>query len=178
MKSLLRLFPRIILISLLAGLSACRKPPQSDINQDLYNTELMPVTDIDGGWGEPLPGDRGSIENMAPVDSSAYAPVYFAFDSYSVSPGEVAKIRAVADALSGSSMAVVLQGHTDERGSREYNLALGERRALAVRELLMSMGVASDSMQTLSMGEEMPAVSGFDESAWSLNRRVQFQLMQ
>jgi peptidoglycan-associated lipoprotein len=179
MKSLLILLSRIFLLALFFGLTACRKPPQSDISDSLYTDDsLMPVTQFDDTWGEPLPGDRGPIENMSPVDSSAYAPVYFAFDSYTVSPGEVSKIRAIADALSGGSMAVILQGHTDERGSREYNLALGERRALAVRELLMSMGVSSDSMQTLSMGEEQPAVAGFDESAWSLNRRVQFQLMQ
>lgn len=179
MKSLFTLISRLLFIALFIGLSACRKDPQSDISDSLYTDDaLMPVNQFDDTWGEPLPGERGAIENMSPVDSSAYAPVYFAFDSYTVSPGEVAKIRAVADALSGSSMAVVLQGHTDERGSREYNLALGERRALAVRELLLSMGVSSDQMQTLSLGEEQPAVAGFDESAWSLNRRVQFQLMQ
>lgn len=178
MKSLLRLISRFFLLVLFVGFAACRKSPQSDISDSLYTDDLMPVTQLDDTWGDPLPGERGPIENMSPVDSSAYAPVYFAFDSYTVSPGEVPKIQAIADVLRSGSMAVILQGHTDERGSREYNLALGERRALAVRELLISMGVATDSIQTLSLGEEQPAVAGFDESAWSLNRRVQFQLMQ
>ncbi|MGA0333440.1 MAG: OmpA family protein [Kiritimatiellia bacterium] len=181
MNSIIRLLARLSLLSLLLLLSACRgnKGDQSSISDDLYNDDLNSVGQF-GEWDENmLPESRGAIENMSPVDSSAYAPVYFAFDSYTVSPGEVMKIRSVADALlSSPAQAVILQGHTDERGSREYNLALGERRALAVRELLQSMGVTSDRIQTLSMGEESPAVVGFDESAWSLNRRVQFQLMQ
>lgn len=180
MKNSLRILSRISLISLIIILSACRKPPQPTDVIDVGGpgTEGLPPGQEIPGW-EVLPTDRASIENMTPVDSSAYAPVYFAFDSYTVAPGEIGKIRAVADALmSSSAQAVILQGHTDERGSREYNLALGERRALAVRELLLTMGITSDQIQTLSMGEESPAVAGFDESAWSLNRRVQFQLMQ
>ncbi len=116
---------------------------------------------------------------MSPVASTDLTPVYFAFDSSAVSPGEMSKVSATADRLrSDRSLAVILEGHTDERGSREYNLALGERRALAVRDVLLSMGVSSDRIQTLSYGEEMPSVEGFDESAWSLNRRVEFQLMR
>ncbi|WFB34587.1 OmpA family protein [Kiritimatiellota bacterium B12222] len=182
MKSAFRLFFSISLLGLVFFTSSCRKtkPDQSDISDALYTDDLVVVSEFDDGWNETsLPSDRQGIENMSIVDSSAYAPVYFAFDSYTVAPSEVTKINAVADTLiSNSMMAVVVQGHTDDRGSREYNIALGERRALAVRELLISMGVSSTSVQTLSMGEEQPAVSGFDESAWSLNRRVEFQLMQ
>jgi len=71
---------------------------------------------------------------------------------------------------------VIVEGHADERGSREYNLALGERRALAVRDYLISLGVNSAAIQTKSYGEEMPENMGHDETAWRANRRAVFAI--
>jgi len=71
---------------------------------------------------------------------------------------------------------VRVEGHCDERGTDEYNLALGERRALAVRRYLVALGISSDRVHTISYGEEKPAVSGSDESAWSKNRRAEFKV--
>jgi peptidoglycan-associated lipoprotein len=68
-----------------------------------------------------------------------------------------------------------LEGHTDNRGSREYNLALGERRALAIRQILMLQGASINQFQVTSFGEERPAVEGDDDSAWQLNRRVELK---
>lgn len=68
---------------------------------------------------------------------------------------------------------VRLEGHTDERGSREYNIGLGEKRAQSVRNVLLLQGGASDQLATVSFGEERPAALGSDEEAWSLNRRVE-----
>ena len=68
--------------------------------------------------------------------------------------------------------AVTLEGHTDERGTREYNLALGEQRAISVRQFMSLMGAAGQQMRTLSYGEERPAALGNNEEAWALNRRV------
>ena len=68
---------------------------------------------------------------------------------------------------------VILEGHTDERGSREYNLALGERRSIAVRQMMTVLGVSPDQIQVVSYGEEKPAAEGHDEEAWRLNRRVE-----
>lgn len=178
MKSSLRILSRLFLLSLFIFLTACRgNDPQDDIAGDLDDGIFMPLDGEGGGWETTGLAERGDMGS--PVDSSAYAPVYFAFDSYTVSPGEVGKIQSLAGSLtSNNAHTVILQGHTDDRGSREYNLALGERRALAVRELLLTMGISAGRIQTLSMGQESPSVAGFDESAWSLNRRVQFQLMQ
>ncbi|MDF3128156.1 OmpA family protein [Kiritimatiellaeota bacterium B1221] len=180
MKSFIHLFSRLSLVFLFLFLAACGTPDPID---EIDPTGLQ-VGGLDDGslldWEETggLAGNRKAFEEMVAVNTPQ-SPVYFAFDSYTVAPGEVGKIQEIANALlSNPTQAVILQGHTDERGSREYNLALGERRALAVRELLMTMGITTDRVQTLSMGEESPAVAGFDESAWSLNRRVQFQLMQ
>lgn len=176
----LRLLLRFTLLALLLGTTACRRgKDDSAIDPDIY-TDLPPISDFDSlDDGTGLPEGRGDIASMQPVDSSTLTPVYFAFDSSTLSLEELAKVNTAVSMLqSNLGYAVVLQGHSDERGSREYNLALGERRALAVRDVLLSMGISSDRIQTLSYGEEMPAVEGFGESAWSLNRRVEFQLMQ
>ena len=71
---------------------------------------------------------------------------------------------------------MIVEGHGDERGSREYNLALGERRSLAVRDYLISLGVDPSVIQTKSFGEEMPGNMGHDEGAWRKNRRVEFAM--
>ena len=180
MKSSLLLLLRLLGVVALLLPAACRgnkNDPAGGINNDIYE-DLPPIDDFEDLEDGELP-DRSDFATMTAIDSSALPPVYFGYDSSTVTPGEMSKIRAVVDDLNSNlGRAVILQGHTDERGSREYNLALGERRALAVRDLLMSMGIGSERIQTLSYGEEQAAVEGFDESAWSQNRRVEFQLMQ
>jgi peptidoglycan-associated lipoprotein len=100
--------------------------------------------------------------------------VYFEFDSSEVRSEFRSTVSAHARYLSqNTGAAVTLEGHADERGSREYNLALGERRANAVRSLLLAEGAAGAQIQTVSYGEEKPAAAGHDESAWSQNRRVE-----
>jgi peptidoglycan-associated lipoprotein len=181
MKATLRISIRLLLLSFLLVNTACRrnKGGEGAISDDMYSDDLGGIGQFDEFDQIGLPDSRGGIENMSTVDSSAYSPVYFAFDSYAVASGENSKVRSLASNLqSNIGRAVILQGHTDERGSREYNIALGERRALAVREVLISMGISPDRIQTLSYGAELPAVAGSDESAYSLNRRVEFQLMQ
>ena len=98
--------------------------------------------------------------------------VYFEFDSSNIRSEDYPVLDAHASRLAKSGTNVTIQGHCDERGTREYNLALGERRANTVRRYLMSRGVASSQMDTLSYGEERPASSGHNESAWSQNRRA------
>jgi peptidoglycan-associated lipoprotein len=118
------------------------------------------------------PGDPQYLDEQ--VDA-----VYFAYDSAQVDPAEMGKIDAIAQRLaSDPALKVTIEGHCDERGSRDYNLALGERRALAVRAALIGLGVASEKMDTISYGEEMPASMGHDEGAWAQNRRAEFRLFQ
>ncbi len=100
--------------------------------------------------------------------------IYFEFDSASIRNEDRATIQAHAEYLSQhSSASVVLEGHTDERGSREYNIALGEKRAKAVRQLLLFQGAVASQLQTVSYGEENPVAIGHDEDAWQQNRRVE-----
>ena len=151
-------------------LSGCKsKKPSADLyGSDIYGGEI-----IDGdiplnadNMGLPMDGDR-----------SMFKPVMFAYDSSQVNPEEAGKVEAVAKYLNKNrGSGVIVEGHGDERGSREYNLALGERRALAIRDYLISLGVDAASIQTKSLGEEMPVSMGHDESAWRMNRRGVFAI--
>lgn len=113
------------------------------------------------------------------VESSAVTPVYFAFDQYSILPDQRPVLdRAIAWLTQNAAIRVRLEGHTDERGEAEYNLALGRRRALAVKDDLIAGGIAADRIDAVTLGEEDPADRGHDEQAWSKNRRVGFMLLR
>lgn len=111
---------------------------------------------------------------LTKADVMALANVfYFDFDKATVKPEAFADLSAHASYLvNNPSVKVVLEGHADERGTREYNLALGERRAKAVARYLSVQGVSSSQMEIVSYGEEKPAMEGHSESSWSKNRRV------
>ena len=117
-------------------------------------------------------GSMGSALGAA-GDLAANNKVYFEYDSAAVTDDSRVLIEAHAqNLLDNPGLNVVLEGHADERGTREYNLALGERRALAVAEILGAYGIGSDRVQTISYGEERPESLEHNESSWSLNRRV------
>jgi peptidoglycan-associated lipoprotein len=100
---------------------------------------------------------------------------YFDFDSSSLTDEARAQVDAHVAALLGNNDSVRLEGHTDERGTREYNLALGERRANAVRDYMVANGVPSYRIETVSYGEENPVAYGSGESNWQQNRRVELK---
>lgn len=110
------------------------------------------------------------------VECTAEA-VYFDFDRANIKSGQRTKLDQVAQCLAGDPNAatVMLTGHADERGTEEYNLALGERRAEAAKRYLVNKGAPSGKLDTVSYGESRPAVNGSNERAWSKNRRVEFQ---
>ena len=104
--------------------------------------------------------------------------IYFAYDADEISADQ----RAVLDAklpilLANPRVHIRVAGHTDERGSREYNLALGQKRAEAVQKSLTLLGVSADQVEAVSFGEERPAVTGANEEAWSKNRRGEFEII-
>ncbi|HYE33608.1 MAG TPA: peptidoglycan-associated lipoprotein Pal [Methylomirabilota bacterium] len=104
--------------------------------------------------------------------------VYYDYDRSNIKAGEASKVDAVAEYLkSEPNNRIEIEGHCDERGTEEYNRALGERRALAVRELLVSKGIPAERISTVSFGENKPAVEGQDESSWAKNRRAEFILL-
>lgn len=137
---------------------------------------------VDGDYvnGTPLPdrpGDGVSF-NSANVDKTQFNPVYFGYDSVEISSNETGKLDSVASFLRSGSKTLILAGFTDERGTEEYNRALGERRAQAVRNYLIAAGVDGSSIQTVSFGEEMPASNGSGEDSWSQNRRTEIGVVK
>jgi peptidoglycan-associated lipoprotein len=148
----------------------------------------------DFGAAKPLPGEPGSDGTTTaiasnppgshegwPEDTEALKAqtVYFDYDSSAVKLSEVPKVAAVADYLKANADdAVRVEGNCDERGTEEYNRALGERRALAVREKLVALGVSPSRVDTISYGEDRPADSGHNAAAWSKNRRDDFVVLK
>lgn len=121
----------------------------------------------------------GRFEDGVRVPASEFSvdPVYFAYDSFRIADRELFKVSKVAAFMqSKGNVRLVVEGHCDERGSREYNMSLGEHRALALRASLISSGVSAERIQTRSYGEEKPVDSRHGESGWSLNRRGEFAL--
>jgi peptidoglycan-associated lipoprotein len=101
---------------------------------------------------------------------------YFDFDRAEIREDAKPTLRANADALQQNTARVTVEGHCDERGDEEYNLALGERRASQVRQYLINLGVDSSQLRIVSYGEAKPATMGHDESAWRWNRRAEFRV--
>ena len=116
-----------------------------------------------GFTGEPVKGQFGIV--------------YFDYDSARIRPSEDSKLQAVAAYLKSNPGKLVVEGYCDERGTAEFNRALGERRALAAREELVKQGADGSRITTISYGSDRPADMGHDESAWSKNRRCEFGIV-
>ena len=147
----------------------------ANANDNLANagaTDMSGITDENGVPATGLPFDQDP--NYVRCTDVDFAPVYFGFDASNLQPSEMAKIEAVAAHLKKTGRVVIVEGNCDERGSNEYNLSLGQLRAIAIRDYLVQLGVNVQSIQDKSYGEEKPAVAGASEAAWSKNRRGEF----
>jgi len=149
-------------LALALGLGACSsKKAQGEGDAAAADTSAMAPTDV------------STVQQAGPI--AELGVVYFDYDSFNLTSASRADLEKAAEWLkSNSSRRVQVQGHTDERGTTEYNLALGERRSGAVKDFLISKGVSAEQLSTISYGEERPSVEGTDESAWSKNRRAEF----
>ncbi|MDX9740017.1 MAG: peptidoglycan-associated lipoprotein Pal [Gammaproteobacteria bacterium] len=127
--------------------------------------EAMPAPEQSGFQGSPLDDPSSLLSKRV---------IYFDFDRAEVQQDQRDIVQAHAEYLAANrNLRVVLEGHTDERGSREYNMGLGERRANAVRSFLTLNGVSTSQIEVVSYGEERPVAMGQDEGSWRLNRRVE-----
>ena len=130
-----------------------------------------------GQWVDPNALASGAdADGWKPADPSGnnlgFPVIYFAYDSDVLVPSETANLDKIAAYLQQhGQLALVIEGHCDNRGTDEYNRALGERRANAIRAYLAGRGVANERMKTVSFGEDKPAVQGSGESVWRQNRR-------
>ena len=134
---------------------------------DRDDATTRPVDDDRAQTGAPISGDR----DLNLVDDRT---VFFAFDSSQIRAADRELVRMHGRNLADNpDLSMRLEGHADERGTREYNIGLGERRAQAVKAALMVQGAATGQLTTVSYGEERPAMLGSNEAAWAKNRRVE-----
>ncbi|MCP3689139.1 MAG: peptidoglycan-associated lipoprotein Pal [Gammaproteobacteria bacterium] len=137
------------------------------------------TSSLDGGDGAeltPIADDYMTAQQqLDQVDSPLTSrTIYFDYNSAKISDESLAVLEVHGNFISGNGeVNVRLAGHTDERGSREYNIALGDRRAQSVRRVLLFQGASTDQVDTISYGEEQPAISGHNDAAWMKNRRVE-----
>ncbi len=156
-------------------ISACSTTKPSDTSD---NTGVSQNT---GPTAEQLAAQRAAEEAQRRADAEAQriqalldsTTIYFGFDQDVIDSEYTEMLRLHADRMVDENRSVILQGHADERGTPEYNLALGERRAKAVAQLLRTFGVADSQIEVVSFGEESPAVTGHEEASWAKNRRVE-----
>jgi len=118
--------------------------------------------------------DRGGEADLSSSGQSGLNPVFFDYDSSDLRSDQIAVLQSDAASMRSGSSMVIIEGHCDERGTEEYNLALGSRRADVTKSYLISQGISSDRLSTISYGESKPFSKGHDESAWHQNRRAQF----
>jgi peptidoglycan-associated lipoprotein len=152
-------------LSLIAGLlllAACAQTPSNTGNA--------------GGGGSGTGGGNATSNAPAPGSKEEFIQVgdrvFFDFDKSVIKPEGQTTLQHQADWLKRyPNFAITIEGHCDERGTREYNLALGERRATAVRNALVALGIPASRIKTISYGKERPAVLGSNEAAWAQNRR-------
>ena len=157
-------------------------PPGGQLPPSQPTTGESGVTGVAGGSGTPGAHESnpaglhdGWIKDPEALRAQT---VYFDFDSTVIKASEKPKVAAVADFLKGKSgKAVLVEGNCDERGTEEYNRSLGERRALAVREELIRLGIGPTEVDTISYGKDKPIAQGHDESAWKQNRRDDFVVL-
>jgi peptidoglycan-associated lipoprotein len=171
-----------------AGSTACKKksppiarptqpPPDADTSANRPPPPPEPLREAPPVSVPPEPSvssaDLGSLDDIN--KKGILAPVFFEFDSAEMSPEGQAVLSKNAETMKQYPTWVVsIEGHCDERGTAEYNLALGERRALSVRQYLVSLGIAADRLRTVSYGKEFPFDPGHSESSWAQNRRANF----
>jgi peptidoglycan-associated lipoprotein len=169
-----RFLVQIVLVSLVAaiGLTGCKNPPwkKKSSTQRGAETGVPPL----GPGGETGVGERPMVGGVGALQHGQFAPVLFDYDSARIRPSEVSKLEAVAAYLRSNPGKLVIEGHCDERGTAEYNRALGERRALAARDELVKLGIDASRISTISYGKERPVDMGHDEAAWAKNRRCEF----
>ena len=165
----------ILALAALVTLTGCSKKKPAggpgEGQEDIF--ALSGITDADSGL--PLDGTPFDQQNRTAVGNSGIGPVYFGYDSSVLAPAELAKVQQAADFMAeNADIVLIVEGHCDERGSNEYNLSLGEQRALSLRSALVNLGIAADRIQSRSFGEEKPAVLGTGEAVWAQNRRGEF----
>lgn len=160
------------LLTALMALAACSSAPQK--TDEASSTTNTPAATASAAPATSQPVGSSNYDPLQdPNHALAKRSIYFAFDDFQIKDEFSSTIAAHADYLSKNrGQQIVIEGHADERGSSEYNLALGQKRAEAVRRSLELLGASGKQMEAVSLGEEKPRAQGSNESAWAENRRA------
>ena len=143
---------------------------RADVGEGMGQEESLAST----GWAG---GDIGAV--LEGRTTAPMLPVYFDYDKFDIRADQQGRLRKNADLLNASpQVRVRVEGNTDERGTNEYNMALGERRATSARKYLVNLGVAEGRIDAISYGEERPLALGQTEEAWAMNRRADFVVIR
>jgi peptidoglycan-associated lipoprotein len=184
-------FAALIAVFLMAGCSEKKvvKPVQQEM-QEQQQPQTTVSKETKEKKGKVKPEERITERQIAKIEtgdepsrykeeSGLFKDIYFDFDKYDVQPDAKPVLQAIASwLLKNPSAKILVEGHCDERGTNEYNLALGDRRAKAVRDYLAALGVSSNKVETISYGEEKPVCSEKTEECWAKNRRAHFVVLR
>ena len=169
-----------LILSLAFVVYGCSNTSETAMDDDMMSSSGGSGSGSGSGASSSGMGDdglrsgSGFADPTAPGGDLEVRVIYFEFDKAEITDDSKALLKAHGAYLADNGgIDVRLEGHADERGSREYNIGLGERRAQAVKQVLMLNGVGTGQLETVSYGEERPAALGSDDEAWSLNRRVE-----
>jgi len=164
----------VLIVTMLAAALVLTGCKSDKVKPTPPSTPTEDASQAPDNTGQVAPGEELTAAEQARQKALAARVIYFDFDNADIRPEYRDVVAAHAAYLATSpNMKVRLEGHADERGSREYNIGLGELRAQAVRRALMLQGTGDGQLVTVSYGEERPAVTGSDEAAWTKNRRVE-----
>lgn len=165
--SMKHMYKGVVVALMVAGLAACASKQTEDTSGN-----TAPVVQESTTTPVQTGPSATELARLQDIEARKSRVVYFDFDDANIKP-EARDLLALHGAFlaKNSNVKVQIEGHCDERGTPEYNVALGERRAKAVAQVLMSYGVQASQIKNISFGEEKPAVMGHDESAWAKNRR-------
>lgn len=159
-----------ILLASTALVAGCGKKKVEELPPVAEGTEGQPVTDPNAGVGQIVPGSQ---EDFLQTVGQYGDRIFFDTDKFNVDSEDQSTLQRQAQWLAQyPNVRVTVEGHADERGTREYNLALGERRANSAKNYLASLGVDASRVQTVSYGKERPQALGSDEQSWAQNRRA------
>lgn len=162
-------------VSLFASGACSRRMGKKDRGSETVGEEAMKPLDEEGISEQELEEARRKVAELRQKEGAGLAIIYFDFDDFSLSQQAKAILaQNAAWLINNPQRDVIIEGHCDERGMDEYNIALGERRANSAKRYLISLGVSAAQLSTISFGEERPAVQGRTEEAWAKNRRVEF----
>jgi peptidoglycan-associated lipoprotein len=160
-----------LVLALVATMTIALSGCQSTSKNEVEESAAPPPSEFDDARATAKPKSPPPKPQTLNV-----APVYFDFDKSDIRPDARPTLKTAHSVLTESGLNVVIEGHCDNRGTEEYNLALGERRAASVRRYLANLGVQMSQMTIVSYGELRPVAQGNTEAAWALNRRAEFTL--